>query len=163
MTTTTFTLKSNDLGGQLAPEQYANGMGFTGQNLSPQLYWENPPKETKTFALTIQDLGAPTGSGFWHWVVFNIPAHINEVPSGAGDPEKSLLPENVIQSNTDMGTQGYVGAAPPEGPTHRYQIIVYALNANLQLDSSATPAFVGFNLHFATLTKASLLVYGQKY
>jgi len=163
MTATIFTLKSNELGGQLNQEQYVRGMGFTGQNRSPQLYWENPPKETVAFALTMYDLDAPTGSGFWHWVVFNIPANISELPSDAGNPVKNLMPDNVIQSNTDMGTPGYAGAAPPEGPAHRYLITVYALAQKLDLDKNATPAFVGFNLNYVTLAKASLLVYGQKH
>jgi Raf kinase inhibitor-like YbhB/YbcL family protein len=163
MTIPTFTLKSNELGGQLNNEQYSNMMGFTGLNRSPQLYWENAPKETKAFALTMYDQDAPTGSGFWHWVVFNIPAHINELLADAGDPAKNFLPENAIQSNTDMGTPGYAGASPPEGPAHRYLITVHALAQKIDLDQNATPAYVGFNLHYATLAKASLLVYGQKH
>jgi Raf kinase inhibitor-like YbhB/YbcL family protein len=158
----TFTLKSNELGGQFTNKQYANGMGFSGENKSPQLYWENAPKETQSFAVTVYDLDAPTGSGFWHWVVFNIPANVHELKSDAGDVSKHLLPEGVVQSNTDMGTPGFVGAAPPAGPAHRYLITVYALSKKLELDKTATPAYVGFNMYFATLSKASLLVYGQK-
>ncbi|SEW44862.1 YbhB/YbcL family Raf kinase inhibitor-like protein [Chitinophaga arvensicola] len=161
-TNNTFTLKSNELGGQLNNKHYINGMGFTGENQSPQLYWEHAPEGTRSFAVTMYDLDAPTGSGFWHWVVFNIPVHINELPSGAGDTAKQLLPESVVQSITDLGTPGYVGAAPPEGPAHRYLITVHALSQPLELDKNATPAFVGFSMHFATLGKASLLVYGQK-
>ena len=104
MMTPTFTLKSKELGGQLNIEQYSNVIGYTGQNRTPQLSWENAPKDTKAFALTLYDLDAPTGSGFWHWVVFNIPAHISELHADAGDPAKNLLPANAIQSNTDMGT-----------------------------------------------------------
>lgn len=159
----TFTLKSNELGGQLTNKQYINGMGFSGENQSPQLYWENAPKETRSFAVTVYDLDAPTGSGFWHWVVFNIPADVHELQPDAGNPAKHLVPEGAVQSNTDMGTPGYAGAAPPDGPAHRYLITVYALSNKLELDTNATPAFVGFNLHFATLAKASLLVYGQKH
>lgn len=157
-----FTVKSNELGGQLTNKQYANGMGFSGGNQSPELYWENAPKGTNSFAVTMYDLDAPTGSGFWHWVVYNIPAGVNELKSGAGDPVKNLLPENAVQSKTDIGVPGYVGAAPPEGPAHRYLITVHALSKKLELDNNATPALVGFNIHFATLAKASLLVYGQK-
>lgn len=159
----TFTLKSNELGGQLADKHYFNGMGFSGKNQSPQLYWENAPTETQSFAVTMYDLDAPTGSGLWHWVVFNIPADVYELKSDAGDPVKYLLPQEAVQSNTDMGTPGYMGAAPPDGPAHRYLITVYALSKQLELDKNATPAFVGFNMHFATLAKASLLVYGQKH
>ncbi len=158
----TFTLKSRELGGQLTNRQYAKGMGFNGGNQSPQLYWEHAPRETECFAVTIYDLDAPTGSGFWHWMVFNIPPHIHELAAGAGDPAGKLLPEEAIQSNTDTGAPGYVGAAPNEGPAHRYLITVHALSQKLELDKNATPAFVGFNMHFATLAKASLLVYGQK-
>jgi len=158
----TFTLKSNELGGQLTNKQYFNGMGFSGDNQSPQLYWENAPQATQSFAVTMYDLDAPTGSGLWHWVVFNIPADIHELLADAGDPAKQLLPAGAVQSNTDMGTPGYVGAAPPDGPAHRYLITVYALSKKLELDENATPALVGFNMHFATLAKASLLVYGEK-
>lgn len=157
-----FTLKSNEMGGQLTNKQYLNGMGFTGENQSPQLSWENAPKETKSFAVTIYDLDAPTGSGFWHWVVFNIPANVTELKSGAGDLSKNLLPAGAIQSNTDFGVPGYGGAAPNEGPAHRYLITVYALNKALDLDKNASPAYVGFTMHFSTLAKASLVVYGQK-
>jgi Raf kinase inhibitor-like YbhB/YbcL family protein len=163
MMATLFTLKSNEPGGQFTNKQYFNGMGFSGENQSPQLYWENAPKETQSFAVTVYDLDAPTGSGLWHWVVFNIPADVHELKSDAGDPAKHLLPEDAVQSNTDMGVPGYVGAAPPDGPAHRYVITVYALSKKLELDKNATPAFVGFNMHFATLAKASLLVYGQKH
>jgi len=161
-TAQTFTLKSKELGGQLTQKQYLNGMGFKGDNQSPELYWENAPASTQAFAVTIYDLDAPTGSGFWHWVVFNIPADVHELPSGSGDLSKKLMPAAAVQSNTDMGQPGYAGAAPNEGPAHRYLITVYALAKKLELDKNATPAFVGFNLHFATLAKASLIVYGQK-
>jgi len=123
----TFTLKSNELGGQLTNKQFVNGMGFNGENQSPQLSWENAPKETQSFAVTVFDMDAPTGSGFWHWVVFNIPANIHELKSGAGDASKNLLPEGTIQSNTHVGAPGYIGAAPNDGPAHRYLITVYAL------------------------------------
>lgn len=159
----TFTLKSRELGGQLNNRQYANGMGFNGENKSPQLYWENVPEGTQCFAVTVYDMDAPTGSGFWHWIVFNIPEDTRELVSGAGDPGKDLLPQGAIQSNTDAGVPGYIGAAPNEGSAHRYLITVYALSKELGLDKNATPAFVGFNMHFATLAKASLVVYGQKH
>lgn len=158
----TFTLKSKDLGGQLTNKQYANIMGFTGENQSPQLYWENVPAGTKSFAITVYDPDAPTGSGFWHWVIFNIPADVTELRSGAGDPGKNLAPAGAIQSNTDMGKPGFIGAAPPAGFAHRYIFTVYALSKKLDLEKDATPAFVGFNIHFATLAQASLIAYGQK-
>lgn len=160
-TTPTFTLKSNELGGQLNNDQYANGMGFTGRNQSPQLYWEHAPEGTESFAVTMYDLDAPTGSGFWHWVVFNIPGSVQELAAGAGTSGSTILPAGAVQSNTDAGTPGYIGAAPNAGPAHRYLITVHALSKNLELDKSTPPAYVGYNLHFATLSKASLVVYGQ--
>lgn len=158
----TFTLKSKELGGQFTNKQYLNGMGYSGENQSPDLYWENAPEGTKSFAVTMYDPDAPTGSGFWHWVVFNIPADVHELKSGAGDPAKNLLPASAIQSITDYGTYGFGGAAPNAGPAHRYIITVFALSKELDLDKNASPAFVGFNMHFATLAKASIIAYGQK-
>ncbi|MBB6501428.1 YbhB/YbcL family Raf kinase inhibitor-like protein [Pedobacter cryoconitis] len=158
----TFTLKSNELGGQLNQKQYLNGMGYTGENQSPQLSWANAPSGTKSFAVTMYDPDAPTGSGFWHWVIFNIPANVNELKSGAGDPDKNESPAGAIQSITDYGKPGYGGAAPNPGPAHRYIITVYALNKVLDLDKNASPAYIGYNMYLSTLAKASLLVYGQK-
>ncbi len=158
----TFTLKSKDLSGQLTTHQYASGAGFNGDNLSPHLYWENAPAGTQSFAVTVYDLDAPTGSGFWHWIVFNIPDHVHELLTGAGNPDKNLLPAEAIQSNTDVGVPGYTGAAPNAGPAHRYLFTIHALSSKLDLDENTTPAYLGFNMHFVTLAKASLIVYGQK-
>ncbi|NML56739.1 YbhB/YbcL family Raf kinase inhibitor-like protein [Chryseobacterium cheonjiense] len=158
----TFTLKSRELGGQFTNKHYLNGMGYTGENKSPELYWENTPEGTKSFAVTMYDLDAPIGSGFWHWVVFNIPANVTELKSDAGNISNKLMPGQAVQSNTDMGTPGYAGAAPNDGPAHRYLITVYALNKTLDLDKNATPASVGFNMFFSTIQKASIIVYGQK-
>jgi Raf kinase inhibitor-like YbhB/YbcL family protein len=158
----TFTLKSNDMGGQISNKQYANFMGFTGENQSPELSWENAPAGTQAFAVTIYDLDAPTGSGFWHWVVYNIPADVKEIKSGAGDVTKNLLPAGAIQGNTDMGKPGYVGPAPTPGPAHQYLVTVYALKNKLTLDKNATAAYIGFNLSFNTIAKASIVAYGQK-
>ncbi|WP_291906454.1 YbhB/YbcL family Raf kinase inhibitor-like protein [Chitinophaga sp. CB10] len=156
-----FTLKSNELGGQLTNKQYFNGFGYSGENQSPQLYWEDAPAGTQSFAVTMYDLDAPTGSGFWHWVVFNIPANVHELKSGAGDVKKHLMPAGAVQSRTDFGVPGYGGAAPPAGPVHRYLITVYALNKQLDLDENVSPALVGFNIHFATIAQASLVVCAQ--
>ncbi|MBV7532506.1 YbhB/YbcL family Raf kinase inhibitor-like protein [Chitinophaga sp. sic0106] len=156
-----FTLKSNELGGQLTNKQYFNGFGYNGENQSPQLSWVDAPAGTQSFAVTMYDLDAPTGSGFWHWVVFNIPADVHEIKSGAGDVKKNLMPAGIIQSKTDFGVPGYGGAAPPAGPVHRYMITVYALNKKLELNADVSPALVGFNLHFATLAQASIVVCAQ--
>jgi Raf kinase inhibitor-like YbhB/YbcL family protein len=159
---TNFTLKSRELGGQLNNQNYSNSQGFTGANQSPQLYWENIPVEAKCLAVTMYDLDAPTGSGFWHWVVFNIPAEVQELLADAGNPSKSLLPESAVQSNTDTGMPGYSGAAPTPDAAHRYIITVHALSKKLDLNENTTPAIVGGNINANSVGKASILVYGQK-
>ncbi len=158
----TFTLKSSDIGGQATNKEFFNGFGCSGQNISPELHWENTPAGTQSFAVTIYDKDAPTGSGFWHWLIFNIPANIMELKSGAGDPSKSIAPADAIQAVTDFGKPGYGGPCPPPGPSHEYLITVYALKSKLQVDKTATPAVIGFNIFFATLAKASIVMYGQR-
>ncbi len=160
----TFTLKSRDIGGQMTLQQILNGFGCTGQNLSPQLSWENIPSGTKSFAITVYDKDAPTGSGFWHWVVFNIPATASELKQGAGDASKNLLPKGAVQGLTDFGQVGYGGPCPPEGDKpHQYLITIYALKTdNLGLDAKASPALVGFYLNANTLAKASIVAYYQR-
>jgi Raf kinase inhibitor-like YbhB/YbcL family protein len=161
---TTFTLRSNEIGGQATSRQVYQGFGCTGENISPQLYWENPPEETKSYAVTMYDPDAPTGSGFWHWVVFDIPAATNELKSDAGNPAKNLAPAGSLQSLTDYGQYGYGGPCPPEGHGfHTYIITVHALSVDkLGLDKTATPAFVGFNLWANTIAKASLVMYFKR-
>lgn len=157
----TFTLKSRELQGQATKEQIFNSFGCTGNNTSPQLYWENAPKGTKSFAITMYDKDAPTGSGFWHWVVFDIPSTVTELKTNAGNIANELAPKGSIQSNTDFGTPGYGGPCPPQGQgLHEYKITVYALKVDkLGLDKNATPALVGFYLNQQTLSKASLVFY----
>lgn len=158
----TFTLKSKDLGGQATARQFLNGNGCAGGNVSPQLAWENAPKGTRGFAVTMYDKDAPTGSGWWHWVVFNIPAAATELKAGAGDPSQALAPAGSVQSLTDFGKPGYGGPCPPPGAPHQYLITVYALGSKLELDQTAPPALVGFYLGQAALARASLVVYGQR-
>ena len=160
----TFTLTSKDIGGQMTLQQVLSGFGCTGRNLSPELSWENVPTGTKSFAVTMYDKDAPTGSGLWHWVVFNIPATVTELKQGAGDVSKNLLPSGAIQSATDFGVPGYGGPCPPQGDKpHQYIITVYALKTeNLGPDSKATPALVGYYLNGNTLAKASIVAYYQR-
>lgn len=159
--TKTFTLKSKDVGGQFTNKQFYNSFGYKGANISPQLSWENAPEGTKSFAVTIHDADAPTGSGWWHWVIFNIPVNVSELKTDAGNIKAGLAPAGSIQSRTDFGTPGYGGPCPPPGAAHPYIITVYALKDNLKLDQTAMPAYVGYNLSGSTLAKASLLVYGS--
>ena len=153
-----FTLKSSDInaGSSLDIAQVANSFGCSGKNISPALSWAGAPKETRSFVLTVYDPDAPTGSGFWHWVIFNIPASATSIAQGAGNNERVALPAGAIQSRTDVGVPGFMGACPPQGDKpHRYQFTLYALDvASLPLTADATPAVVGFNAHFHTLAKA---------
>ena len=156
-----FTLKSDDLSGQLTETQVFSGFGCTGKNISPSLKWINAPKDTKSFALTVYDPDAPTGSGWWHWVIFNISSGINELKTDAGNLQKGLAPKGSVQSVTDFGTPGFGGACPPEGDKpHRYIFTVYALKVEkLDLDEKALPALVGFILNQNTIARASLMAY----
>jgi Raf kinase inhibitor-like YbhB/YbcL family protein len=157
----TFTLKSKDLGGQATEKQVLNGFGCTGKNISPQLFWENAPENTKSFAVTIHDEDAPTGSGWWHWLIFDIYKDVTELKQGAGKITNEIAPKNTIQSKTDFGTPGYGGPCPPVGSSpHKYIVTVYALKIEkLGLDSSANPALVGFMLEQNAIQKASLIFY----
>ena len=134
------------------------GFGCAGGNRSPHLRWAGAPQGTESFAVTCYDPDAPTGSGFWHWLVANIPPHVGELAAGAGDPASGLLPEGALQTRTDFGRAGYGGPCPPEGHgPHRYVFTVFAVReASQPVDADTMPAVVGFNLHFATLEKATL-------
>lgn len=156
-----FTLQSIDLGGQLSSKEVFNGFGCKGENISPALSWKGAPKGTKSFAVTAYDPDAPTGSGWWHWVVFNLPVSVTSLPAGAGTPEKNLLPKGAVQSITSFGQAGYGGACPPVGDRpHRYIFTVYALDTvHLKLDTSATPALVGYMLNAHAIAKASIISY----
>lgn len=160
-----FVLRSTDLAGAqpIANAQVFDGMGCQGRNQSPQLSWRGAPAGTKTFAITMYDPDAPTGSGWWHWIVYNIPADVTSLPAGAGDANKGLLPKGAAFGNTDFGSPGYGGPCPPPGDEpHHYVVTVYALDAALALPSGATAAYVGFNIHAHTIGKATLIArYGR--
>ena len=159
------TLTSPDLkpGARLTAKQVFNGFGCSGQNVSPALAWSNAPAGTKSFAVTMYDPDAPTGSGWWHWVVYNIPATAKGLPEGAGDPAKRLAPAGSVQGNTDFGAPGYGGPCPPPGKPHRYILTVYALKTEkIDVPANATAAMVGFNLNGNLLAKATLTgMYGR--
>ena len=148
-------------GGKIANAHVFNGMDCTGLNISPALRWEGAPAATKSYALTVYDPDAPTGSGWWHWVAYNIPGNVTRLPADAGDPKKSLLPAGAVQGNTDFGAPGYGGPCPPKGDKpHRYIFTVYALDTDrLDLPAGATAAYVGFNIHSHQLRKATLTSY----
>ncbi len=135
------------------------GFGCGGGNKSPQLRWEEAPAGAKSFALTCFDPDAPTGSGFWHWVVVNIPPHVTELPLDAGNPASGKLPAGALQVRTDFGKPGYGGPCPPQGDhPHRYLFTVHAVSMDkLPVTADTAAAVVGFYLNFNTLAKASLM------
>jgi Raf kinase inhibitor-like YbhB/YbcL family protein len=150
--------------GTIGMEQVFSGFGCTGGNISPELQWQNAPKETKSFAVTVYDPDAPTGSGWWHWLIFNIPSAVNKLPANAGKSDSGLAPQGVVQSMTDFGQRGYGGPCPPVGnKPHRYIFTVYALKVDqLPLKDDASGAMVGFYLNQNALAKATLTAtYGR--
>lgn len=161
---TTFTLIAEELGGQATLKQIFNGNGCTGENISPLLTWKNPPEGTKSFAVTMYDPAAPSGSGWWHWVIFNIPATTDRLEANAGNVSLGLAPEGSIQSLNDYGQTGYGGPCPPEGDSpHPYIITLHALNTSkLDFDENTNPAMVGFAMAGKTLAKASIMVYSGR-
>lgn len=124
-----------------------------GENVSPQLSWTGFPDDTRGFVVTLFDPDAPTGSGFWHWVVVNLPVTVTELPRGA-DP----LPGDAFCIRNDYGERGFGGAAPPPGDRpHRYVFAVHAIDVDrLEVSPDASPAYVGFNLAFHTLARATV-------
>jgi Raf kinase inhibitor-like YbhB/YbcL family protein len=147
-----FRLSSPDLvpGQTINLRQVFNGFGCTGSNVSPALSWSNVPAGTKSFALMMYDPDAPTGSGWWHWVVWNLPGNLRALPAGAGAPAAALMPPGAQQGNTDFGVPGY------GGPYH-YAIRLHALKVEkLDLPATATAAFVGFNVNANTIARAEL-------
>jgi Raf kinase inhibitor-like YbhB/YbcL family protein len=160
-----FTVASDDVAeGQLmSNNQVYNSFGMTGENISPQLSWSGFPAETKSFAVTCFDPDAPTGSGFWHWVVIDIPGTVTSLPAGAGAGDLSL-PDGAFHVRNDYGTKDFGGAAPPDGHgDHRYVFAVHALGADhLDINSDVAPAIVGFMTSFNTLARAVMIpVYGR--
>ena len=158
----TFTLKSNEVGGQATNKQFFNSFGCHGENVSPELSWTGAPAGTQSYAVTMYDKDAPTGSGFWHWLVFNIPANVMELKSDAGNLSKNLTPAGAVQSNNDMSQPGYIGPCPPPGLIHEYLITVYALKAKLTLDKNTSPALAGFTINANTIAKASIVMYAKQ-
>lgn len=156
-----FSLTSTDISdGAILPTPQRSGIfGAGGEDVSPQLAWEGFPEQTQSFAVTVYDPDAPTASGFWHWAVYNIPASVTELPTGAGGPDGTGLPAGAVTLTNDGGLRQYLGAAPPAGHgAHRYFFVVHAVDvASLDLPDGATPAFLGFNLFMHSLARATLV------
>jgi Raf kinase inhibitor-like YbhB/YbcL family protein len=156
-----FTVTSTDVAdGAPMPAQHASAaFGVDGgQDLSPQLSWSDFPAETKSFAVTQFDPDAPTVSGFWHWAVFNIPASVTDLATGAGASDGSNLPDGAVQLANDAGFAGYVGAGPPPGHgPHRYITVVHAVGVDsLEVPAEASNAFLNFNLFSHVLARATI-------
>ena len=161
-----FKLSSPELkANHLMPKSFEfNGFGCSGENKSPALKWSGAPKGTKSFALTVYDPDAPTGSGWWHWVVINIPADVHELPSNAGALNSTSLPAGAVQMHTDFGMAAWGGPCPPKGDKpHRYIFTVYALKTDkLDVPADATAALTGYMIHGNMLGKASFTAkYGR--
>jgi Raf kinase inhibitor-like YbhB/YbcL family protein len=161
-----FTLESGDVadGQHMSDAHVYSGWGMTGQNTSPHLRWHGFPAETKSFAVTLYDPDAPTGSGFWHMVLLDVPASVTELPAGAVTEDPSGLPSGAFCVRNDYGSKDFGGAAPPAGdPPHRYVFAVHALDVDsLGLGSDVSPAVAGFNVGFHTIARAVMVpVYGH--
>ncbi len=138
-----------------------NGFGCSGKNISPQISWKNAPLETKSFAVTVYDPDAPTGSGWWHWLVLNIPVKYNELPQNFGEKNQFTLQDQITQVRNDFGIYNFGGPCPPiKDKPHRYVFTVYALRAErLDLQQGATAALAGFMINQSVLAKASFTAY----
>ncbi|HEY7772831.1 MAG TPA: YbhB/YbcL family Raf kinase inhibitor-like protein [Marinagarivorans sp.] len=140
-------LTSSDIahGEFMSNAQEFTGFGCKGGNLSPALSWTGAPKGTKAFALLVHDPDAPTGSGWWHWQVVNIPKDATQLPTGAGVEGNAKLPKGSIQIENDYGVAAFGGACPPVGDgAHRYQFTLYALSTTLDLPANASGALTGY-------------------
>jgi Raf kinase inhibitor-like YbhB/YbcL family protein len=150
-----FTVSSSSFqDGGVLPDAHVHAHG----NVSPQLRWSGAPEGTKSFAVTCYDPDAPTGSGFWHWTVANIPADVTELAENAGALGGANLPAGAVMGRTDYGEVGFGGAAPPPGHgPHRYIFTVFAVDVEgLPVGAEDSGAKFGFNLHFHTLAKAQI-------
>lgn len=155
---TDFQLKVAGEHGRLSPSSSLNGFGCSGENRSPALQWQGIPAGTRSLAVTVYDPDAPTGSGWWHWVVINLPAMQTALPAGGE------LPPGALGMRNDYGQHAWGGPCPPKGDQpHHYVFTVYALDVPvLDVPADASAALVGFAIHGHTLGKAqATLTYGR--
>ncbi len=155
-----FTLSSNDIahGKFMDKAQEFTGFGCSGGDLSPHLKWSNAPKGTKSFAITAYDPDAPTGSGWWHWQIVNIPATVTELATGAGSTKKNSAPSGSTQIQNDYGAAGFGGACPPVGHgIHHYRFTVHALSVEkLELPANASGALAGYMINANTIESSTI-------
>ncbi len=148
-----FKLSSTDIahGKIMNAAQEFKGFGCGGGNRSPQLSWSGAPAGTQAYAVFAYDPDAPTGSGWWHWQVVNIPNTVTSLPAGAASPAGSTAIRN------DYGVEGFGGACPPKGHgVHRYQFTVYALSKKLELPKDASGALAGYMVRANTLASSTI-------
>lgn len=153
------TLRSSDIaeGEIMGTDQVFAGFGCEGGNLAPSLSWSGAPEGTSSFIITAYDPDAPTGSGFWHWSVFNLPASVTDLPEGAGT-DAMPLPKGAVQARNDFSQNAFGGACPPEGSEHRYVFTVHAMPQEaLPIDETASGALVGFFANTSALGSASIV------
>lgn len=155
-----FSLTSSDIhqGKPMPKQQEYEGFGCHGGNTSPELSWSNAPKGTQSFAITAYDPDAPTGSGWWHWQIVNIPKNVHSLKVNAGNPKLKLAPKGSLQIQNDYGQSGFGGACPPKGDkAHHYQFTVYALKvAKLPLKANSSGALAGYMIKGNALASATL-------
>ncbi len=154
-----FTLTSTDIsnGKVMALDQEFQGFGCNGGNRSPQLSWRGAPEGTEAFAITAYDPDAPTGSGWWHWQLVNIPKHIDTVSTGIGRSDEDLPFEGAFHISNDYGFAGFGGACPPKGHgVHRYQFTIYALSTPLELPENASGALTGYMINAHSLASSTI-------
>lgn len=141
-------------GEPISNDHFWNNFGCSGGNKLPDLTWSAGPEGTQSYAVTFYDHDAPTGSGFWHWVIYNIPADIRAIKNGE-------LPAGSVEGNTDLGKPGFFGPCPPKGRKHRYTFTVHALSVpKLDIDKASTAALTGFFIYQNTLAKGEINGYG---
>lgn len=156
-----FTVESKDFkaNAQIGNEFFWNGMGCTGKNVSPELHWKDAPKDAKSFAVAVYDQDAPTGSGFWHWTVINIPTTTKALAKG-WKPKSAAEGLEVV---SDFGAPLYNGPCPPAGMNNRYNFIVYAVKVpKLEIPEGATNGFIRFILESQTISKAKIVAKGKR-
>ena len=153
-----FTLTSSDIKGQLSKVQEFNGFGCDGKNVSPELRWKDAPKGTKSFAVTVYNPDAPTGSGWWHWLAVNIHATVTSIPAEASGKR---CPGGTLETLNDYGSTGFGGACPPKGDKpHCYIFTVYALDVEKPpVKADTKPPIVGYQINSHTISKASIISY----
>lgn len=160
----TFTLHSKQIpaGSTISNQHVFNGFGYEGENISPDLSWSNAPEGTQSFALQVHDPDAPTGgSGWWHWVIINIPATVNQLPSGLSTEQYLAEIGGARQINTDFSAPGWGGPCPPQGcDPHRYIFTLHALSVEkLELPDNATAALAGFMINAHSIGSASFTAF----